>query len=277
MLIAISSLLVAMASIQGGASLAKSLFPRIGPEGATLLRIGLAAALLSAIFRPWRKPLAPGSLLPLLAYGGSLGAMNLTFYLALERIPLGIAVALEFTGPLAVAFLASRRWPDLLWATLALCGILMIAPHTAGPAALDPAGISFALGAGAFWALYIIFGRRAGSAVSGAQASALGMIVAALVALPFGVVDAGARLLDLSLLPLALAVAILSSALPYSLEMISLRRLPPQTFGILMSLEPAIAAISGLAFLDERLSAIQWLAIALIVTASAGSAASSKA
>lgn len=275
MLFAISAILTAMVSIQSGASLAKQLFPLLGAQGTTTLRIGFAALILCAIWRPWRRKLTPAQIRHLLFYGLALGSMNLQFYLALQKIPLGLTVALEFTGPLSLALFASRRKLDFLWAFLAGLGILLVLPLNVETAALDPWGILFALGAGACWALYIYFGQKISATLHGGFAAAIGMMIAALVVLPFGLVSAGSQLLDFKLWPTALAVAILSSALPYSLEMIGLRALPPQTFGILMSLEPAFAALAGLVFLNEKLSLMQGLAIMCIIVASGGTSLTS--
>lgn len=275
-LAAIAAVLVAMISIQTGASLAKHLFPVVGPQGSAALRLFFAAFILLLVWRPWSRPPARGQWGAVWLYGLSLGGMNLLFYMSLAHIPLGIAVAFEFCGPLSVALLASRRATDFLWVACAIGGLLLLLPVGGASAALDPWGIAFALGAGACWALYIIFGRRVGAAVHGGTATALGMAVAALVVLPFGVVHSGMDLLAWNVLPTGIAVAILSSAFPYSLEMIALKKLPAHTFGILMSMEPAVAAISGLLFLSEKLSAFQWLALGLIILASAGSTMSAK-
>lgn len=263
--------LAAMASIQVGAALAKGMFAAVGAEGAVALRVLLAAAILIAVQRPWRARLSWRELRMVLPYGVALGVINLCFYLALRTIPLGVAVALEFTGPLAVAVTASRRRLDLAWVCLAILGIvLMHAPGAAG--SLDPRGVLFALGAGACWALYIVFGKRA-SALGSARAATLGMAVAALIVLPAGIAAAGPRLLDIALLPRAVLVAVLSSALPYTLEMFVLKRLPHRTFGVLMSVEPAIAALFGLVLLGERLSVVQCAAIGCVIFASLGSVA----
>lgn len=274
--VAVLTLLMAMGSIQFGAALAKGLFPVLGAQGATALRLIFAALMLLAVFRPWRKKLTRRELRSVVVYGAALGTMNLTFYLALARIPLGIAVAIEFTGPLAVALLSTRRALDFVWALLAVAGILLVLPLSESSKALDPLGVVWALVAGTCWALYILFGQKAVETVHGGTATSLGMVVAALVAVPFGVAHAGRALLDVSLLPVGLGVAVLSSALPYSLEMIALKALPMRTFGILMSLEPALAAMSGLVFLHEQLTVLQWVAIGCIILASAGSAASSR-
>jgi inner membrane transporter RhtA len=198
--------------------------------------------------------------------------MNLLFYLSLQSIPLGVAVALEFTGPLGLALLSSRRLLDFVWIVLAVFGLWLLLPNVEGPASLDPWGMLAALGAGLCWALYIVFGQKAG-AEHGNQTVALGCVVAALLVFPIGLWQAGSSLFSIELLPLALSVAVLSTALPYSLEMVSLTRMPARTFSILMSMEPAIAAMSGLLILNEQLSSNQWLAIGAIILASAGAAA----
>ncbi|MEP7313991.1 MAG: EamA family transporter [Pseudomonadota bacterium] len=267
-------LLIAMVSIQLGASLAKSLFPVLGPAGATAMRLVLATLILLAIYRPWRGASLYGSRRALLIYGAALGFMNLTFYLALERVPMGIVVAIEFLGPLGVAVAASRRLIDFAWVGLAVIGLLLMLPLTPQAQPIDPVGIVYALLAGTGWALYIIYGTRAG-AEHGGRSVALGMVVATAVVLPFGVLEAGSSLLLSSVLPVALAVAVLSSALPYSLEMYALTRVPTRTFGIFMSIEPALAAIAGLIVLGETLTPLQWLAIGCVMLASVGSAGSS--
>ncbi len=260
-----------MVSIQTGASFAKHLFPKIGPLGATSLRLAFASLILLVLWRPWRRKWKRHELLMIGFYGASLGWMNLLFYLSLERVPLGIAVALEFTGPLVVAVVASRRGLDFLWSILAACGILLILPLQATATQnISLSGVGFALGAGVCWALYIVFGKRIGTDVHSGQATAAGMLVAALVVLPFGIVQQGAQLFRPELLPWGLGVALLSSALPYSLEMVALKKLPHKTFSILMSLEPVLAALSGFIFLHESLSFTQCLAILLIISASAG-------
>ncbi|WP_373388348.1 threonine/homoserine exporter RhtA [Pseudomonas alcaligenes] len=272
LLLPIALLVVAMTSIQSGASLAKSLFPLIGPEGTTALRLSLAALILCVVMQPWRTRPNLAAWRSLLGYGLSLGAMNLLFYMSLKTIPLGIAVALEFTGPLALALFGSRRLLDFLWIALAALGLWLLLPNTAADDHLDPLGMGLALGAGVCWALYILFGQKAGAA-HGRQTVAFGTLVAAMLVFPVGLWSVGDGLFSLDLLPVALAVAVMSSALPYSLEMVALTRMPARTFSVLMSLEPAIAALSGLIFLSERLSPTQWLAIGAIILASSGAAA----
>ncbi|HCH0430085.1 TPA: EamA family transporter [Pseudomonas aeruginosa] len=229
-LLPVGLLLIAMASIQSGASLAKSMFPLVGAQGTTALRLFFAALILLLLLRPWRKRLSLQSLRSVVVYGIALGGMNLLFYLSVRTVPLGIAVALEFTGPLLVAILSSRRLLDFLWIGLAVFGIWLLLPL-------------------------------------GNSAEPLDLV---------GVAHAGADLLDPALIPLALGVAVLSTALPYTLEMVALTRLPARTFGTLMSIEPAFGALSGLLFLGERLSPTQWLAIGAIILASVGTTLSVK-
>ncbi|CAM3949499.1 EamA family transporter [Bordetella tumulicola] len=262
-------LIVAMLSLQGGAALAKTLFPAVGAQGTAALRLFLSALLLLVYFRPWRVRMTASGWRLVAAYGVSLGTMNLLFYMALNTIPLGIAVALEFTGPLAVALLSSRRLIDFAWITLAVAGILLLIPHGADVDTLDPVGVLFALAAGLCWALYIVLGRRAGMHL-GTQTIALATSVAALFVLPIGLAHAGTALFSLDILPWAIGVAVLSSALPYALEISVLRRMPVRVFGTLLSLEPVFGAISGLMFLGETLSLTQYAAIIAIVAASAG-------
>ncbi|WJM95914.1 threonine/homoserine exporter RhtA [Pseudomonas defluvii] len=265
----IALLMIAMASIQSGASLAKSLFPLIGAQGTTTLRLIFASVIMLLLLRPWRAKLNASTLKTVLIYGAALGGMNLLFYMSLRTVPLGIAVALEFTGPLAVALYASRRAVDFLWIGLAVLGLALLIPAGQTGTGIDLVGASYALGAGVCWALYILYGQKAG-ADNGIQTAALGVVIAAFVVAPFGIAHAGTDLLSPALIPVALGVAILSTALPYSLEMVALTRMPAKTFGTLMSIEPAFGALSGLLFLNEVLSLTQWLAIAAIITASAG-------
>jgi inner membrane transporter RhtA len=271
----IAVLIAAMVCFQLGAVIAKGLFPIVGAAGTTALRMALAALMLLAVWRPWRLRLRPGEMRVIVAYGLAMGCMNFFFYLSLSSIPLGIAVALEFTGPLALAMAASRRAVDFLWILMAALGLLALLPLGLSSKPLNTQGVLYGLVAGGCWAAYIYFGRKAGAA-HGGQTAALGMLVGAIVVVPIGAVQAGAQLLSPAILPAALAVALLSSALPYSLEMLAMPLLPTRTVGVLMSLDPALGALSGLWFLGERLTWIQWLAIVSIMAASAGSAATSR-
>ncbi|MNQ52816.1 threonine/homoserine exporter RhtA [Pseudomonas sp. Irchel s3b6] len=268
-LLPVGLLLIAMASIQSGASLAKSMFPVVGAEGTTTLRLIFASVIMVLLLRPWKARLTAKSLRTVIVYGVALGGMNLLFYMSLQTVPLGIAVALEFTGPLAVAIYASRRAIDFMWIGLAIVGLLLLIPTDAASASIDLVGAGYALAAGVCWALYILFGQKAG-ADNGVQTAALGVMIAALFVAPFGIAHAGAALLTPSLIPIALGVAILSTALPYTLEMVALTRMPARTFGTLMSIEPAVGALSGLLFLHEYLSLAQWMAITCIILASVG-------
>ena len=268
-LLPVGLLLIAMASIQSGASLAKSMFPVVGAQGTTTLRLIFASIIMLLILRPWRAKLTAKSLKTVIVYGIALGGMNLLFYMSLRTVPLGIAVALEFTGPLAVAIFSSRKAIDFVWIGLAITGLLLLIPLGEGAQGIDLVGAAYALGAGVCWALYILFGQKAG-ADNGVQTAALGVIIAALFIAPVGIVHAGSALLTPALIPIALAVALLSTALPYTLEMVALTRMPTRTFGTLMSIEPAFGALSGLLFLHEVLSVTQWIAILCIIMASVG-------
>ncbi|HAT1611165.1 TPA: threonine/homoserine exporter RhtA [Raoultella planticola] len=263
-------ILIAMVSIQSGASLAKSLFPLVGAPGVTALRLALGTLILVIIFKPWRLRFTAEQRLPLLLYGLALGAMNYLFYLSIQRIPLGIAVALEFTGPLAVALFGSRRPLDFVWVILAVLGLWFLLPLGQDVAQVDLTGALLALGAGACWAVYILTGQRAGEE-HGPATVAMGSLIAAVVFVPLGMLQATDTLFQWSLLPLGLAIAVLSTALPYSLEMIALTRMPTRTFGTLMSMEPALAALSGMIFLGETLTSTQTLALGAIILASMGS------
>lgn len=255
-----------------GTSWAKQwLFPVVGAQGTTAVRVGLSAVLMLLLWRPWRWHLSRADAKAIALYGAALGGMNLMFYLSLQTLPFGLAVAIEFSGPLAVAIWSSRRPVDFVWVALAICGLCMLLPLGLTATALDPVGILYALAAAVFWALYIVFGKRAGHLHAGHSVS-LGLLVAAMVVVPVGVAQAGAALLSPSVLLIGLAVAAVSSAIPISLEMMALKRLPKEAFGIMISMEPAVAAVLALVLLGEHLNALQWLAIGCIVAASMGSA-----
>ncbi|MDL4914641.1 MAG: threonine/homoserine exporter RhtA [Enterobacterales bacterium endosymbiont of Blomia tropicalis] len=266
----VAVLLLAMLSLQGGASLAKSLFSTVGSTGITALRLGLGTLILCTIFKPWRLHFTREQRVPLLIYGLALGAMNFMFYLSIRTLPLGVAVALEFTGPLTLALLGSRRLLDFVWVVLAVMGLWFLLPFGATMTAIDPFGAALAIGAGVCWAFYILAGQRAG-AEHGPATVAMGSLIASIIFVPLGLTFAESGIWHWNILPIALLVALLSSVIPYSLEMMVLTRLPARIFGTLMSLEPAMAALSGMLFLGETLSGKQCLALLAIIIASAGS------
>jgi len=258
--------LLGIVSVQVGSALAKHLFGAVGSFGTVALRLLFAAAVLMLLWRPTLR-MSRRAWTAVLGYGVILALMNLCFYLALERIPLGIAVTIEFLGPLTVALAGSRRWLDAFWALLAAGGVVLL---MGGRGDLDLVGFLFALAAGTFWGLYILAGAALGRHTTEGNGLALGMAVAALLAVPFGVAESGAALIQPWVLAAGLGVALLSSVIPYSLDLEALRRIPPRVFGILMSLEPAMAALIGLIVLQESLHWSQWLAVLCVVAASAG-------
>lgn len=271
----IPAILVAILSVQGGATMAKGLFPVLGAATTAALRIGLSALVLLAIFPPPVRTFTARQWRAVVPYGVVLGAMNSIFYLSLDRIPLGLAVTLEFVGPLGVAVASSRRPLDLLWVALAGTGIALIAPWSGG-GGVDPVGVALALAAGGCWAAYIVLGGRLSRELHGSAAVSVGMLVASIAVLPFALSSGGLAAFTPRLLPPAIGVAVLSSALPYTLEMHALRLLPERTFSILMSLEPAVAALCGLLLLGERLTLPQWIAVVLVIAASAGATLTSR-
>ncbi|MDQ7990544.1 MAG: EamA family transporter [Candidatus Dactylopiibacterium sp.] len=258
-----------------GAALAKQLFPLVGAEGVTALRVGISALVLLAFWRPWRGACRRADAPALVLYGLGMGCMNLFIYHAFARIPIGIAVAIEVSGPLAVVLASSRRARDFAWLGCVAGGLFLLLPLTSHHAALDPLGVAWAVAAAACWALYIVAGKRV-SHLPGGHAVAWGMTAAAAFAVPLGVTHAGGALFTPTVLGVGLAIALLSSTLPYSLEMAALRRLPRRVFGMLVSTAPAIAALAGWSVLGERLDVPQSLGIALVVAASLGSAAGAR-
>lgn len=255
-------------SVQFGAAVAVTLMPRAGALGVVCLRLFAAAVILLVVCRPRLRGHSRADWGTVVVFGITMGAMNGLFYEAVARIPLGLAVTLEVLGPLALSVLASRRLVNALWAGLALAGVFLLGGGDFS--GLDPVGVGLALGAGAMWATYIIFSARTGRRFPQADGLALAMAVAALLFLPLGIAEAGGRLLDPTTLALGSSVAVLSSVLPYTLELLALRRLPAHTFAVLMSLEPAIAATAGFLILDQALSAAQAAAVALVIAASIG-------
>jgi inner membrane transporter RhtA len=258
-------------SVQLGAAVAKSLFDSLGPGGTVFLRIAFAAFVLFLLVRPKLGGHDRAGYLVAGLFGLTLAGMNFSIYLAFDRIPLGVAVTLEFVGPLGVAVAGSRRLLDLLWVVLAAAGILLLAPlGVLGGMDLNPVGVAFALLAGCLWACYILLSASAGSAFSGGTGLVIALCVGTLVLFPFGIAGAGYALLDPKLLLAGFGVAMLSSAIPYSLELEALRKLPARVFGVLMSLDPAVAALAGLVVLGERLEMRAVVAVLLVTIAAAG-------
>jgi inner membrane transporter RhtA len=259
----------AMVSLCAGSSFAKSLFPLVGAQGTSAYRVGFSALILCLIWRPWRFPLGRKDLIAVAAYGAVMGAMNLCFYMAIRTIPLGLAIAIEFTGPLSLAMIHARKPIHFVWIALAVTGLALLLPLGDASLNLDPVGVGFAAAAAVFWALYIVAGQRTGH-LHGGRSVALGMATAALVVAPFGLATAGTALLSPVALGLGLVVAVVSSAIPYSLEMVALRGISKRSFGVMLSLEPAVGALAGLLVLGEHLASRQWLAIAFVIAASVG-------
>ena len=271
--LAVGLVVTAVASLQFGAGYAATLFDELGPAGAAFLRLAVAAVVLVALWRPRLRGRSAADLRLAVLFGLTLGAMNVAIYSSFDRIPLGIAVTIEFAGPLGVAVALSRRALDALWVLLAAVGIVLLADGGDAGGGLDALGIAFALAAGAAWAAYIVLSQRTGRVWPGASGLAVAMVAGAVLAAPLGIAQAGSHLLEPHLLAAGAAVAIASSVLPYSLELEALRRLPARVFGILMSLEPAVAALAGLVVLGQALALRDWLAIALVIAASAGATA----
>jgi inner membrane transporter RhtA len=264
--VAVGLVLAAAGSLQVGAAFAVTLFDDLGPAGAAFLRLAFAAVVLWAIWRPRLD----GDLRLAAAFGVALGLMNWSIYESIDRIPLGVAVTIEFAGPLLVAVIGSRRPLDGFWIALAAAGIVLLADPGGG--SIDALGVLFALTAAACWMAYIYLSKRTGQAFPGGSGLALAMAVGALVVLPAGVIEGGSALVEPDLLASAFVVALASSVLPYSLELEALRRLPAAVFGVLMSLEPAVAALAGFVVLGQDLGARELLAIGMVVVASAGAA-----
>ncbi|HEV3359712.1 MAG TPA: DMT family transporter [Pseudonocardiaceae bacterium] len=259
--------LAGIVSVQVGAALAKQLFGLTGAVGAVTLRLLFAAIVLLVVWRPSLR-ITRQELPVILGYGAILALMNLSFYQAITRIPLGIAVTIEFLGPLAVSIIGARRWLHGLWALLAAIGVFALTEASGGGIAIS--GVLFALGAALCWGLYIPLGAALGKRTSGGRGLALAMVVGSLISLPLGIAQAGPAMFSPAALAAGFGVAMLSSVLPYSVELEALRRIPPRVFGVLMSLEPAVAALVGLLVLGQGMRPTQWVAIACVVIASAG-------
>lgn len=267
----IPAVLLAILSVQGGAAIAKSIFPLMGAAGTASLRIVLSAIILLIAYRPNFRKISTKQWKLVIPYGIVLGAMNISFYLSLARIPLGLAVTLEFIGPLLLAISTSRKALDFLWAVLAAFGIALIAPWNSDNNNIDLIGASLALLAGVFWAAYIVIGGKTSKVMDSGQAVSIGMLVASCIVIPFAITEGNLIEITPKLFSMGLAIALFSSAIPFTLEMSALKHIPAKTFSILMSLEPAVAAFCGLLFLKEQLSIFEWTAIAMVVIASTGS------
>ena len=268
----IALVVVAVSTLQVGAAFAVTLFDEVGSAGAALLRLAIAAVVLLAVWRPSLAGHSRADVLTAVAFGLALGTMNWAIYSAMERIPIGVAVTIEFAGPLGLAVVLSRRPRDLVWVALAAAGILLLT-NPFGTSELDGAGIAFALLAAAAWAVYIPLSARTGTIFPGGRGLAIAMLAGALLIAPAGIAQGGKELLAPALLAQAAIVALASSVIPYSLELESLRRIPARVFGVLMSLEPAVAALAGFVVLGQALGALDLVAIGLVVAASAGAAA----
>jgi inner membrane transporter RhtA len=269
---AIGLVLGAACSVQGGAAVAKTLFPELGPPGVVFLRLLFGALALWAIARPQIRGRSRADLQLVVLLGIVLVSMNMCFYESIARLPLGIAVTVEFLGPLGLAVALSRRPVDLVWIALAGSGVALLANSGGGGTSVSTAGIVLAATAGLFWALYILLSVRVGRRWPGPTGLAPAMVVGGLIALPWGVISAGDNLGNPQLVGAAVGVGLLSSALPWSMELEALRRLPAAVFSVVLSLEPAVAALTGFVFLHEHLSTRSWIAIGMVVLASAGAA-----
>jgi inner membrane transporter RhtA len=270
-LLPVAAVVCAMAAFQVSAAFAKALFPLMGAQGAAALRLTLGGLMLLAFARPWRDWPKGGPWLALVGLGVSVAAAVFLFYSAISRLPLGVSIALQFLGPLGVALVGSRRPRDVVWAVLAAGGVWALVGRSAGAGHLDLLGVAYALGAAAGWAGYILFGKVAGTAY-GRRTAPVATAIAAVVVLPIGLAQAGSAMFTPALLPLALAVALFSTVIPFSLELFAMARMPSRTFAVLTSLEPAFGALSGLVLLHERLALSQVAGIAAVIAAAAGAA-----
>ena len=275
LLLPIAAVLGSIISLTVGTSYGKQLFPVVGPGGTAAYRVVFAAVILLAFWRPWRNPLSGKDFKAILLYGITLGLMNFVFYEAIGRLPMGVAIAIEFTGPLTVALISSRRLIDFLWIALTVFGLYLLLPFQVNANSLDPTGVAFAFASALCWGLYIVFGKGVSHLPSGI-ATSWGMLIAAITIFPLGFGESGTKLFQAPLIVPGFELALASSAIPYTLEMYALKKLPKNTFGILMSLEPAFGALTGFFILHEILSFMQWLAIGSIMSASIGATVASK-
>ncbi len=263
----VSLMFLAMICQEVGASIAVLVFPQVGPLGAVALRLAFSALVLGAIARPSLRGLSSQNWRTVLWYGLALAAMNTSFYLALERIPLGITVTIEVLGPMVLSIILARRWLNTVWVVCAFGGVVLLS-H--GPLDLDPLGVVFALIAALMWALYILGARRAGREFEGISGLALAMVVGSVVVVPFAAATTGAVLIAPHILAIGLGIALLSSAIPYALELLALRRVPASTFSVLLAFAPVVAALAGWLVLKQALTAVQWVGVLLVVAACIG-------
>ena len=263
-------MLIAIISLQTGASLAKSLFSIVGATGIMSLRLGLGTIILCIILKPWKIRFVDSNFIQLLIYGVSLGTMNFTFYLSISTIPIGLAVALEFIGPLTVSLISLRNLKDFIWVFIAIIGLYFLLPFQTKIENIDLHGEILAICAGICWAIYIIAGQRTGTKY-GSVSAAIGFIIASIIFVPLGLIFAKKGIWQWQILPSSFLVALLSTVIPYSLEMVVLTKLPSRTFSILMSLEPAMATLSGMIFLGETLTFKQYIGLLAIIISSIGS------
>jgi inner membrane transporter RhtA len=274
-LVPILAVIAAMAAFQVGAAFAKDLFPKVQPTGAAALRLLFGSLMLLALVRPWRSWPTKAPLISMLGLGAAMAGAIQMFYLAIDHLPLGIAIAIQFLGPLAIAVFGSRRAIDLLWAALAAAGVWCLVAMNASGERIDLLGVAWAVGAGASWAGYILLGRRVTASFGNATA-AIAVSIAALIILPIGFAAAGTALFDPALVPLALLVALFSAAIPFSLEFFAMPRMPPRVFAVFMSIEPAFGVLFGFLILHENLTPIQIAGITMVILAAAGAAASAR-
>jgi len=265
---AVAAALTSIICVQSGASIAKKLFPVLGPSGMSSLRLGLSSLLLMLINRPNLKKITKKQWLICLCYGISISGMNLIFYYSIERVPLGLAVTVEFIGPLLLALMLSRKLSDLAWASLACLGILLIVPWQNSN--VDLLGLAMAFIAGLFWVGYILMGSKLTKLIDGRVGATIGTSIAALIVVPIGFYNNAFEQMNWMYLLIGFAVAIISSSLPFTLDLLAMKKIPPKSFSILTSLHPAFAALSGFILLGEALSLIQWLSISCVVLASIG-------
>jgi inner membrane transporter RhtA len=271
-LLPILAVIAAMAAFQVGAAFAKDLFPKVQPTGAAALRLLFGSLMLLALVRPWRNWPRKAPLVSMLGLGAAMAGAIQMFYLAIDHLPLGIAIAIQFLGPLAIAVFGSRRLVDLIWAVLAAAGVWCLVAVGKTGERIDLIGVAWAIGAGASWAGYILLGRRV-TASFGNSTAAIAVSIAAIIIIPIGYANVGSALFSIDLIPLALLVALFSAAIPFSLEFFAMPRMPPRVFAVFMSIEPAFGVLFGFLILHESLTIVQIAGISMVILAAAGAAA----